>query len=181
MKFFIFNIIVFCSLGYLLTSKSNENFNEWLVNTKEKVSQITKEEVISTVKRATSDNKEKSLVNTVKNEFKQQKEKIDEFNQDNNQKNIKLQNDNEKDNNLKLKKIIDQILAEKKALKLQKEKNVEIEKNTILKSNNEKVNMNNDKQKTNVANKFMTHKQRENALADLIIDMELYHLNSFKN
>ena len=94
MKFFIFNIIVFCSLGYLLTSKSNENFNEWLVNTKEKVSQITKEEVISTVKRATSKNKEENLVKTVKIEDKQQKEKIDKFNQGSNQKIVNDQNDN---------------------------------------------------------------------------------------
>jgi len=115
MKFFIFNIIVFCSLGYLLTSKSNENFNEWLVNTKEKVSQITKEEVISTVKRATSKNKEENLVKTVKIEDKQQKEKIDKFNQGSNQKIVNDQNDNQKENNLKLKKIIDQILAEKKS------------------------------------------------------------------
>ena len=107
MKFFIFNIIVFCSLGYLLTSKSNENFNEWLVNTKEKVSQITKEEVISTVKKATSKNKEENLVKTLINEDKQQKEKIDEFDQNNKQKNINYQNDKEKENNLKLKKIFE--------------------------------------------------------------------------
>ena len=36
------------------------NFNEWLVNTKEKVSQISKEEVISKVQRATSKNKEEN-------------------------------------------------------------------------------------------------------------------------
>ena len=180
MKFLIFNIIVFCSLGYLLTSKSNENFNEWLVNTKEKVSQITKEEVISTVKRATSDNKEKSLVNTVKNEYKQQKEKIDEFNQDNIQKNINLQNDNEKDNNLKLKKIIDQILAEKKANELKNKKIVNVKNNTS-KLIEKKIIKNNEEQKNNFSSKFMTNSQRESALADLIIDMELYHLNSFKN
>ena len=75
MKFLIFNVIVFCSLGYLLTSKPNENFNEWLVNTKEKVSQISKEEVISKVKRATSKNKKENLVKTFKND-KQQEEKF---------------------------------------------------------------------------------------------------------
>ena len=37
MKFLIFNIIVFFSLGYLLTSKPNENFNEWFGNTKNKI------------------------------------------------------------------------------------------------------------------------------------------------
>tara|TARA_B100000989_G_scaffold263539_1_gene215484 strand:+ start:375 stop:917 length:543 start_codon:yes stop_codon:yes gene_type:complete len=180
MKFLIFNIIVLCSLGYLLTSKSNENFNEWLVNTKEKVSQITKEEVISTVKRATSDNKEKSLVNTVKNKYKQQKEKNDEFNQGNNRKNVNLHNDNEKDKNLKLKKIIDQILAEKKANELKNKKIVNV-KNKTSKLIEKKIIKNNEEQKDNFSSKFMTNSQRESALADLIIDMELYHLNSFKN
>ena len=212
MKFLIFNIIVFCSLGYLLTSKSNENFKEWLVNSKEKISQITKEEVISTVKKATSKNKEENLVKTLINEDKQQKEKIDEFDQNNKQKNINHQNDKEKENNLKLKKIIDQILAEKKANELKNKKIVNVNNNTsklidnkIIKNNEEhksnelknknivnvinntsklidnKIIKNNEEHKVNFSNKFMTHRQRESALADLIIDMELYHLNSFKN
>ena len=180
MKFFIFNIIVFCSLGYLLTSKSNENFNEWLVNTKEKVSQITKEEVISTVKRATSKNKEENLVKTVKIEDKQQKEKIDKFYQGSNQKIANEQNDNQKENNLKLKKIIDQILAEKKADKIKNEK-VKIVKNNTPKLIDNEIIKNKEEQEVNVSNKFMTHRERESALADLIIDMELYHINSFKN
>ena len=128
MKFLIFNIIVFCSLGYLLTSKPNENFNEWLVNTKEKVSQISKEEVISKVKRATSKNKEENLVKTFKNE------------------NIK-----------------------------------DLNKHDTSKLTDNKILKNNEEQKVNVSSKFMTHLQRESALADLIIDMELHHLNSFKN
>ena len=35
--------------------------------------------------------------------------------------------------------------------------------------------------KISIKNKFMTHQERENSLAELIMDMELYHLNSFKN
>ena len=35
--------------------------------------------------------------------------------------------------------------------------------------------------KINIINEFMTHQERENSLAELITDMELYHLNSFKN
>tara|TARA_S200000501_G_scaffold299680_1_gene286507 strand:+ start:147 stop:650 length:504 start_codon:yes stop_codon:yes gene_type:complete len=167
-------------LGYLLTSKSNENFNEWLVNSKEKISQITKEEVISTVKKATSKNKEENLVKTLINEDKQQKEKIDEFDQNNKQKNINHQNDKEKENNLKLKKIIDQILAEKKANELKNKKIVNVNNNTSKLIDN-KIIKNNEEHKANFSNKFMTHRQRESALADLIIDMELYHLNSFKN
>ena len=55
MKFLIFNIIVFCSLGYLLTSQPNENFSEWAGNTKDKLSQISKKEVIETIKKATGE------------------------------------------------------------------------------------------------------------------------------
>ena len=57
MKFLIFNIIVFCALGYLLTSKPNENFNQWVSNTKNKISKISKDEVISTIKKATKETK----------------------------------------------------------------------------------------------------------------------------
>ena len=61
MKFLIFNIIVFLSLGYLLTSKPNENFNNWFGSTKERISQISKEEVISTIKKATSKDNNKEI------------------------------------------------------------------------------------------------------------------------
>ena len=57
MKFLIFNVIVLCSLGYLLTSKPNENFNQWFSNTKDKISNLSKEEVVKTIKKATSSNK----------------------------------------------------------------------------------------------------------------------------
>ena len=46
MKFLVFNVIVLCSLGYLLTSKPNENFNQWFSNTKDKITNLSKEEVI---------------------------------------------------------------------------------------------------------------------------------------
>ena len=35
--------------------------------------------------------------------------------------------------------------------------------------------------KINIKNEFMSYQERENSLAELITDMELYHLNSFKN
>ena len=180
MKFLIFNVIVFCSLGYLLTSKPNENFNEWLVNTKEKVSQISKEEVISKVKRATSKNKEENLVKTFKND-KQQEEKLNKINQNNNEKSLNPENNIVKENNLKLKKIIDQILAEKKVNKFKNENIKDLKKHDTSKLTDNKILKNNEEQKVNVSSKFMTNLQRESALADLIIDMELYHLNSFKN
>ena len=51
MKFLIFNVIVLCSLGYLLTSKPNENFNQWFSNTKDKISNLSKEEVVKNIKK----------------------------------------------------------------------------------------------------------------------------------
>ena len=63
MKFLIFNIIVFCSLGYLLTSQPNENFSEWAGNTKDKLSQISKKEVIETIKKASG--KKKQIINVL--------------------------------------------------------------------------------------------------------------------
>ena len=57
MKFLVFNVIVLCSLGYLITSKPNENFNQWLSNTKDKITNISKEEVVKTIKKATSSDK----------------------------------------------------------------------------------------------------------------------------
>ena len=181
MKFLIFNVIVFCSLGYLLTSKPNENFNEWLVNTKEKVSQISKEEVVSKVKRATAKNNEENLVKTIKNDDKQQEDKLNEINRNNNGKSLNPENNIVKENNLKLKKIIDQILAEKKVNKFKNENIKDLKKHDTSKLTDNKILKNNEEQKVNVSSKFMTHLQRESALADLIIDMELYHLNSFKN
>ena len=171
MKFLIFNVIVFCSLGYLLTSKPNENFNEWLVNTKEKVSQISKEEVISKVKRATSKNKEENLVKTFKND-NQQEEKLNKINQNNNEKSLNPENNIVKENNLKLKKIIDQILAEKKVNKFKNENIKDLNKHDTSKLTDNKILKNNEEQKVNVSSKFMTNLQRESALADLIIDME---------
>ena len=35
--------------------------------------------------------------------------------------------------------------------------------------------------KIEVTSKFMTFEQRQNALAELITDMEIYHLNGLKN
>ena len=62
-----------------------------------------------------------------------------------------------------------------------KNKNIVNVNNNTSKLIDNKIIKNNEEHKANFSNKFMTHRQRESALADLIIDMELYHLNSFKN
>ena len=102
MKFLIFNIIVFCALGYLLTSKPNENFNQWVSNTKNKISKISKDEVISTIKKATREKTINEMNENIVNETSvEEKDKI------------KSQN---KNNNNQIRKILNEILEEKNML-----------------------------------------------------------------
>jgi len=70
MKFLIFNIIVSFSLGYLLFSKPNENFNEWIGNAKTKISEITKKEITTSLKKATNTKNKKPNINNVISEQK---------------------------------------------------------------------------------------------------------------
>ena len=179
MKFLVFNVIVLCSLGYMLTSKPNENFNQWFSNTKDKITNLSKEEVVKTIKKATSSNKliEDNEIKKVNTEINLNKDKKI-TNEVKIQKNTKIANsdineDKEKkpvDNEIK--KIINDIL-EAKNKKLFKEK-FKIEDGESYKKEN-------IKQKVEISEeKFMSLDERENALAELIIDMELLHLNTLK-
>ena len=181
MKFLIFNIIVFCSLGYLLTSKSNENFIQWTVNTKNKISQISKDEVVSTLKKATAkNNEEKEIVNSEKKEKLTETSDLNKNNYKEDFNKKELSNLESKKNNLRIRNIIDEILAEKKInefnnkIKIKDTNEISSPKETVIVKNIEP-------KKINIKNEFMTHQERENSLAELITDMELYHLNSFKN
>ena len=181
MKFLIFNIIVFCSLGYLLTSKSNENFIQWTVNTKNKISQISKDEVVSTLKKATAKkNEEKEIVNLEKKENLTETSDLNKNNYKEDFNKKELSNLESKKNNLRIRNIIDEILAEKKInefnnkIKIKDTNEISSPKETVIVKNVEP-------KKINIKNEFMTHQERENSLAELITDMELYHLNSFKN
>ena len=187
MKFIIFNIIVFCSLGYLLTSKPNENLNQWLGNTKNKLSNITSTDVTATIKKAVSKN-------TAAEEI------ISEKNKETN----KIKNVKDKNNDFKIREIINKILVEKnknkngfddikdvneitipKASKLN---NTKVSNETTIPKASELTNpksvvivKNIEPKKIKTSNNFMTYQERENALAELITDMELYHLNGFTN
>ena len=181
MKFLIFNIIVFCSLGYLLTSKSNENFIQWTVNTKNKISQISKDEVVSTLKKATAKNiEEKEIVNLEKKENLTETTDLNKNNYKEDFNKKELSNLERKKNNLRIRNIIDEILAEKKSnefnnkIKIKDTNEISSPKETVIVKNVEP-------KKISIKNEFMTHQERENSLAELITDMELYHLNSFKN
>jgi hypothetical protein len=181
MKFLIFNIIIFCSLGYLLTSKSNENFIQWTVNTKNKLSQISKDEVVSTLKKATAKNiEEKEIVNLEKKENLTETKDLNKNNYKEDFNKKELSNLESKKNNLRIRNILDEILAEKKINKLNNK--IKIKDTNEISSPKETVIVKNvEPKKINIKNEFMTHQERENSLAELITDMELYHLNSFKN
>src|SRR6056300_1102679 len=186
MKFLVFNVIVLCSLGYMLTSKPNENFNQWFSNTKDKITNLSKEEVVKTIKKAKSSNKliEDNKINKTTDEIKKVNTEIN-LNKDKKitnevkmQKNTKIANsdineDKEKkpvDNEIK--QIINDIL-EAKNKNLFQEK-VKIDDGKSYKKEN-------IKQKVEISEeKFMSLDKRENALAELIIDMELLHVQSLK-
>ena len=230
MKFLIFNIIVFFSLGYLLTSKPNENFNEWVGNTKNKITQISKKEIISTIKKATSNNEDKEISIKLQNKkndlIKTNQKLISNNNVQENSENsendkvvivktnerakkiISVNNESENGKKLEIKKtdiaeknhssnnqisdntknikvndkkfdvqqIINDVIAAKKANQL-KNKTVVKDNNKII-TNKREAEQEKDYQEEN---KFMTNLERENALAELIIDMELYHLNNLKD
>ena len=187
MKFIIFNIIVFCSLGYLLTSKPNENLNQWLGNTKNKLSNITSTDITATIKKAVNKNTATEDV-------------VSEKNKETN----KIKNVKDKNNDFKIREIINKILVEKNKNKntfddIKAENKITIPKASRL--NNTKVLneittpeaseltdpksvvivKNIEPKKIKRSNNFMTYQERENALAELITDMELYHLNGFTN
>ena len=186
MKFLIFNVIVLCSLGYLLTSKPNENFNQWFSNTKDKISNLSKEEVVKTIKKATSSNKliENNQIKKTSDEIKKvninknlnsNKKNTNEVKVQENSKIANLDIKEEKEQKTKdneIKKIINDIL-EAKNKKSFKEK-VKIEDGEAYKK--EKINQKVEVYKEN----FMSLDERENALAELIIDMELLHITTLK-
>lgn len=182
MKFLIFNIIVFCSLGYLLTSQPNENFSEWAGNTKDKLSQISKKEVIETIKKATGEKNQIIKVN--KSEDIKNKKSVNENSKDilvNNSKNISSEKDNSVKKPVEIKQIIKNVIAEKKLNeKKLKSSNIENKKDIneseiLAKIQNQKGNQ------IEVAKIYMTNQERQSLLSELITDMELYHLNNLSN
>ena len=77
MKFLIFNAIVFCSLGYLLTSSPNQNFNQWFVDKKDKMVSLSKEDYIKKMKNDVSKNNHDKEVENKFNSLSSSKTKKD--------------------------------------------------------------------------------------------------------
>ena len=186
MKFLIFNVIVLCSLGYLLSSKPNENFNQWFSNTKDKITNISKEEVVKTIKKATSSNK-----SIDDNQITKTSDEIKESNTDSklnsNKKNsneVKVQ-ENSKIANLDIKKEIEQKTNDNEIKKIINDileaKNKNSFKEKVKIDNGETYKQEKINQKVEISEeKFMSLDERENALAQLIIDMELLHIKTLK-
>ena len=186
MKFLVFNVIVLCSLGYLLTSKPNQNLIQWASNAKDKITNLTKEEVVKTIKKATSSNK---LIED--NQIKKKPGEIKKVNTDTN-----LNKDKKVTNEIKAKENTKIASSDINEDKEQKPVDNEIKNiiNDILEAKNknsfqEKVKTVDgdffEKEKINKKvkisdKKFMSLDERENALAELIIDMELLHLKTLK-
>ena len=186
MKFLVFNVIVLCSLGYLLTSKPNENFNQWFSNTKDKITNLSKEEVVKTIKKATSSNKliEHNQIKKTSDEIKKVNTNKN-LNPDKNDKNqVKVQENSKiakldireekeqktKDNEIK--KIINDILEAKNKNSFKEKVKIDDGKAYKKEKTNKKVEVSNEN--------FMSLDERENALAELIIDMELLHITTLK-
>lgn len=60
MKFLIFNLMVLSCLGYLIMGKPNENFIQWASKTKEKVSNLSREDFLEKVNNAVKSNNHES-------------------------------------------------------------------------------------------------------------------------
>ena len=184
MKFLIFNVIVFCALGYLLTSKPNENFNQWISNTKNKISNISKDEVISTIRKATKEKKEIKDIN--KDLVKESTAAIKNNKNTDIYKEASIEtkynkNSQNKNNNYQIREIIKEILDEKKQTKFDNKK---FSGNKLKEDFNIKIadqNYKKELEKQSPKINFMSLEERENALAELITDMELYHLNNLAN
>ena len=169
MKFLIFNLMVLSCLGYLIMGKPNENFMQWASKTKEKVSNLSREDFLEKIN------------NAVKSKNNESKTTVKDSN-----------NVESKYNDELMKMIKKELLEFDKKLEIALHK-LPTRDNTEIKKNNEIINAletinkpinsqgikeisDNDK---DLHNKkiFMSNSDRSNALAELITDMELYSFN----
>ena len=169
MKFLIFNLMVLSCLGYLIMGKPNENFIQWASKTKEKVSNLSREDFLEKVNNAVKSNNHESKAVAKDNS-----------------------NFEAKYSEQLMKMIKKELLKFDKKLEIALQKlptkdNISIKKNSEKNNALEAVNKqtksqviqeitDNDK---DLHNKkiFMSNSDRSNALAELITDMELNSFN----
>mgnify|MGYP006122462185 CR=1 FL=1 len=165
MKFLIFNLMVLSCLGYLVMSNPNENFVQWASKTKEKVSNLSREDFLEKINNAVkSKNDESNLVA-------------------NDNQNLELKYSDE------LMKMVKKELShfdKKLEIALQKipaKDTLDFKKNNKKSSTQETINKPINKGEIDEINDvdkdlynkkiFMSNSERSNALAELITDIEL--------
>ena len=163
MKFLIFNIMVLGCLGYLLMGKPNENFFQWASNTKEKISNVSKEDFLKKIKNAVNSNEKKDLNDSISIQNNLKKNELLEM--------VKLElNKYDK----KLENTLESFLLKtKKNISINKIEDKIVNENQILNFSNKNL-----ESKKAKSNQFMSKNERANALAELITDMEVYRLEN---
>ena len=178
MKFLIFNILVFFSLGYLLTSNSNQNFKSWFTDKKDQITNLSKKDYVDKLKTAVSSNTDNSAKknlseNKINNEEKFQKEILTQIKK----LNEKI-NENTEDL-IKPEKITSQNNVLSKGLNDQKVQKEKLEKEVDnLPIKDPKIQ---NFEKNKIENKFLTPQQRGQALAEIITDLEIYSIKGMLN
>ena len=202
MKFLIFNVIVFCSLGYLLTSSPNENFSKWFVDKKNKIVNFSKEDYVNKMKNAVSKNNDEEVTNnlhsiTSKENKKEHAQKIQNAiksaknNKDLKIKNVELENEllkvKEELKKIKTKKEQDNFARLEEDKKTSQQINTSKENDTKRKieelANKFKENkiFKSEMSENSDKNKFLSPEERGQALAELITDLQMYSLKGIIN
>lgn len=186
MKFLIFNLIVFCALGYMLTASPNENFLDWFHKKKDMVTNLTKEDYLKKVKHAVKPGSPE--VSKIKSEDYDKKKDSNEIKKINfNEKNLldkvkDLNNELQKIKNIKNTNTTSGVSNESLKKDITSEVNKKSQKKEIKSSSSNKLQeiKNNIKlsQKAVNQNKFLTNEERSKALAELITDLEIYSLTN---
>ena len=170
MKFLIFNLMVLSCLGYLIMSGPNENFVQWATKTKEKVSNLSREDFSEKIQNALK------FKNNENNE------------QAKNNHNLQLKYNNE------LIKMIKKELSQFDKKLINALEKIPAKENVILKKNNQNFHnliINDNQIKSDKIKKsssfekdldnkkiFMSDAERSDALAELITDIELSKFNN---
>tara|TARA_B100000242_G_C42779872_1_gene363001 strand:+ start:22 stop:540 length:519 start_codon:yes stop_codon:yes gene_type:complete len=172
MKFLIFNLLVLSCLGYIIMGKPNENFLQWASNTKEKVSNLSKEDFLKKIDDAIKVKKNNNL-NKDEKQYTNLENKINKLDNNNILETMKLEFS-------KFDKKLDETL---KQIKLQN--NLKVDNTTSFFPNeqikvidNQTKDINDKEIPPSKDNQFMSNSERSNALADLITDMELYGIKN---
>ncbi len=174
MKFLIFNLLVLSCLGYIIMSKPNENFLQWATITKEKVSNLSKEEFLKKIGNAIKVKENYNNLNKDEKHNQNLKNEINNSDKNNILETVKLELS-------KFDKKLDDTLKQIKFLennsKINSTTNVLPSEQFKVKDNQTKV-INDEEILPAKDNQFMSNSDRSNALADLITDMELYGIKN---